>query len=162
MRRPLALVVALAYLGAGLALSPSAVAQTTFTTLGRLFTTPGERMALDQQRSTMAAQPAGSPAAPGQPGAAAGAAVGMPGQAGEAVAAPAPPPPAAPVRLNGVVRRQNGQATIWVDNEARDTTVRGSTAAGVPVDVGGRRVLLKPGQSYDPNSGTVLDAQPAR
>jgi hypothetical protein len=147
-----------------MALMQPIAAQTTFTTLGRLFTTPGERMALDQQRSTMAAQPPGTPATPGA-GAGTGT-VGMPGQPGQpgqpgdAGPAPAPPPPAPPVRLNGVVRRHNGTATIWVDNEARDATVRGSTAAGVPVDVGGRRVLLKPGQSYDPNSGTVLDAQP--
>lgn len=135
-------------------------AQTTFTTMGRLFTTPGERMALDQQRSVMASQPVGVPADPaGVAGVPMG---GMPGQPGEAVAAPAPPPPPAPVRLNGVVRRHNGQATIWVDNEPRDATVRGSAATGVPVDVGGRQVLLKPGQSYDPNSGTVLDAQPSR
>ncbi|GGZ06526.1 hypothetical protein ACFFTM_18815 [Pseudoduganella plicata] len=161
MRRFLAL--AIACFCAGPALLQPAAAQTTFTTLGRLFTTPGERMALDQQRSTMAAQPAGTAAMPGQPGPAAGASVGgMPGQPGEATPAPAPPPPAAPVRLNGVVRRHDGRATIWVDNEARDTMVRGSTAVRVPVDVGGRRVLLKPGQSYDPNSGTVLDAQQSR
>ena len=144
---------------AWVALAQPVAAQTTFTTMGRLFTTPGERMALDQQRSSMATQQPGAAGTNGQPGAAgAGPSGGMPGQAGAPVAPPAPPP-ATPVRLNGVVRRSNGQATIWVDNEARDATVRGGAGAGVPVDVGGRRVLLKPGQSYDPNSGMVLDAQ---
>lgn len=152
---------ALAIAGLGVALLQPAAAQTTFTTLGRLFTTPAERMALDQQRN-MAVQTSNGQAAPGSP---AGAApmTGMPGEAaGAAVAPPPAPPPAAPVRLNGVVRRSNGQATIWVDNEAREATVGGKPGAGVAVDVGGQRVLLKPGQSYDPNSGMVLDAQPAR
>lgn len=155
MRRMLAIA------GVGVALLQPAAAQTTFTTLGRLFTTPAERMALDQQRAVTAVQTADG----ATPGASAGAApmTGMPGEgAGAAVAPPAAPPPAAPVRLDGVVRRSNGQATIWVDNEAREATVRGKPGAGVAVDVGGRRVLLKPGQSYDPNSGMVQDAQPAR
>lgn len=156
MRRVLAIA------GVGAALLQPAAAQTTFTTLGRLFTTPAERMALDQQRNVMAVQQTDSSAPPGAtPGTAP--MTGMPGEAaGAAVAPPPAPPPATPVRLDGVVRRSNGQATIWVDNEAREATVRGKPGAGVAVDVGGRRVLLKPGQSYDPNSGTVQDAQPAR
>lgn len=154
MRRVLAIA------GVGVALLQPAAAQTTFTTLGRLFTTPAERMALDQQRATMAPQGSGGA---GTPGSAAGTAPIAGTQGAQAPAEPTPPaPPATPVRLDGVVRRSNGQATIWVDNASRETTVRGRPGAGVPVDVGGRRVLLKPGQSYDPNSGTVLDAQPAR
>jgi len=151
----------LAIAGVGAALLQPAAAQTTFTTLGRLFTTPAERMALDQQRNITAVQKTDGQAAPG---AAAGAApvAGMPGQGAGAAAAPPPPPPPPPVRLDGVVRRSNGQATIWVDNQPREATVRGSPGAGVAVDMGGRQVRLKPGQSYDPNSGMVLDAQPAR
>ena len=145
------------------ALTLPAAAQTTFTTMGRLFTTPAERMALDQQRSSVAVQSAAAPGAGGLPTAAAGAVPmsGPPGQAGSVAAVP-PPTPAAPVRLDGVLRRGSGPATIWVDNEARDATVSGRHGAGVPVNVGGRRVLLKPGQSYDPNTGMVVDAQPAR
>jgi len=141
------------------ALLRPAAAQTTFTSMGRLFSTPAERMALDQQRNSMALQTGA-----GAQGAGAGTAQmgGTPGQAAAGNAPPAlpAPPPATPVRLDGVIRRSNGQATIWVDNEAREATLRGRPGSGVRVDVGGRTVLLKPGQSYDPNTGMVVNAPP--
>lgn len=144
------------------ALAAPARGQTSLTTMGRLFTTPADRMQLDQQRTTALAQgaagnapsaapPAGSP--PGTP-------PGMPADSASA----APPPPPVPVRFGGVLRRSDGRATVWVDDTPRDTVVRarpaaGAPAAGVPVDVGGRSVILKPGQSWDPATGTIQEVR---
>jgi hypothetical protein len=45
-----------------------------------------------------------------------------------------------------------------VDDEARDTRLgRYSPGAPVPVDVAGRRLMMKPGQSYSPDDGTISD-----
>ncbi|QGZ42754.1 hypothetical protein IP92_04669 [Pseudoduganella flava] len=114
---------------------------------GRLFTTSAERAQLDQQRYSGAPVPNGAAAAP--PAAA---------TATAPAAAPPPAPPPAPVRLSGVVRRSNGSATVWLDGEARDTRLgRYRAGAPVPVDVAGRRLLMKPGQSYSPDDGTISD-----
>lgn len=134
-------------------------AQASFTTMGRLFTTPADRILLDQQRRAAMAQNAQAVAAPPAPPAAV-----MPGMAADNAAA-APPPPPAPVRFGGVLRRSDGQATIWVDDAPRDTVLRTRPGAAVAVDVGGRSVVLKPGQSWDPASGAILDVRrgtPAR
>ncbi|AVR96675.1 hypothetical protein [Pseudoduganella armeniaca] len=147
-------------------LAAPARAQMSLTTMGRLFTTPADRMQLDQQRSAALAQGAPATTAPASATAMASTSVppGMAADSAAAGAAAAPPPPA-PVRFGGVLRRSDGQATIWVDDTPRDTVVRGRPGAGVPVDVGGRRVILKPGQSWDPASATIQDVRrgtPAR
>ncbi|TWI69460.1 hypothetical protein IP91_00528 [Pseudoduganella lurida] len=136
--RPAALAFATLF---GLA---DAAAQTSYQSMGRLFTTPSERMMLERQRSdnrAAAAAPA-TPAGPALPP--------VP------EAAPAPPP--APQRVGGFVRRSDGRATVWVDDEARETTLpRVAPGAPLPVDLGGRNVIIKPGQSYDPSNGTIQD-----
>ncbi|WEF34798.1 hypothetical protein [Pseudoduganella chitinolytica] len=136
-----------------LAAATAAHAQTSYTTMGRLFTTPADRVLLDQQRSTAAVQ--GPAAAAAAPAPTAGTMPGM-APAGSAAAAPPAPPPA-PVRFGGLLRRGDGQATIWVDDTPHETVLRARPGAGVQVDVGGRQVLLKPGQSWDPASGTVME-----
>jgi hypothetical protein len=129
-----------------LALGADAQAQSAYPSLGRLFTTPTERLHLDRQRFT-------GPA----PGSAAAAA---PAPAPPPVASTVPPPPPAPVTLTGVVRRSNGDATVLIGDETRELRMKpGATGATVPVEVGGREVLLKPGQSIDPANGTIQDVR---
>lgn len=126
--------------------APPASCQYSEPALGRLFTAPEERMRLDRDRASAPLAPPAPVAAPAPP------------EASAAVANAPPPPPPAPVRLTGVVRRSDGRATVWVDNEPRETTLGPYRPGGtIPVDTPGGRVLLKPGQSIDPNDGAVRD-----
>ncbi len=125
--------------------------------LGRLFTTPAERAALDRWRD-------GGPAPAGQ-------------------TAPAPPGASVPERqgagdgavaeqrlvVNGIVTRSgSGRTTTWVNSvpyhgsgrlQGNVTLVQGRSAPAVALTLeSGRRVLLKPGQSLDPASGRVREA----
>ncbi len=132
-----------------------AAAQTTFTTMGRLFTTPADRMRLDQQRN--AADLRGQYLT-GEGAAAQNAQAGMPAPT-DAYSPPPPPPAPRPVHLGGVVRRSDGSATVWVDKVPHETRMPAASAGkGITVDIEGRSVQLKPGQTYDPANGTVIDA----
>ncbi|HJV01116.1 MAG TPA: hypothetical protein VJ752_11240 [Burkholderiaceae bacterium] len=116
--------------------------------LGRLFTSPDERIGIDMRRG--ASQPA--PTLPnGAP---------APSAAAPATAAAAPVTPPEPVQLNGVVRRSNGKSTVWInqvpvtDGGAQlrpDQSVRLRLSSG-------RALVLKPGQSFNPADGTVQEA----
>jgi hypothetical protein len=137
---------------AALIASAPAMAQATFITMGRLFTTPVERTQLDQQRNstdsatllegraTMAPPPPPSP----------------PAMAASPIEAA---PPAAPqvLQLNGVLRRSNGKTIVWVNNEPQENAPSARGPA-VPLDLGGRKVILKPGQSYDPATGAIQES----
>jgi hypothetical protein len=112
--------------------------------LGRLFFTPAERNALDAQRK-VAGDLANRPVA----------------QKGPEI--PKAPPPRM-VTLNGVVRRSDGETTIWVNNQAVherfqevDVLPGSITAKSVSVKLpgSGRRVKLKVGQSVDSSTGEV-------
>lgn len=134
--RPLILCVLLA--GAAL------TAHAQSPQLGRLFLSPEQRAQLDAQRY---GPPAPDPAmaAPAPP--------------------PPPPPPAPPVELNGVVQRSSGRSTVWLNQEAQNEP-HNRLASGKPGTLtlrlsNGQVVLLKPGQRYDPASGTVSEAQEA-
>lgn len=134
--RPLILCVLLA--GAAL------TARAQSPQLGRLFLSPEQRAQLDAQRY---GPPAPDPAmaAPAPP--------------------PPPPPPAPPVELNGVVQRSSGRSTVWLNQEAQNEP-HNRLASGKPGTLtlrlsNGQVVLLKPGQRYDPTSGTVSEAQEA-
>lgn len=134
--RPLILCVLLA--GAAL------TARAQSPQLGRLFLSPEQRAQLDAQRY---GPPAPDPAmaAPAPP--------------------PPPPPPAPPVELNGVVQRSSGRSTVWLNQEAQNEP-HNRLASGKPGTLtlrlsNGQVVLLKPGQRYDPASGTVSEAQEA-
>lgn len=115
--------------------------------LGRLFTTPIERMQLDSQRN-------GSPA-------------GLPGQ-NTAIAAPAAAPlpeqPLAvapePVQLNGVVRRSSGRSTVWL-NQVPQADANNQLLPDQSLSLrlsSGRKLIMKPGQSFDPANGSVREA----
>ncbi|KAB8045481.1 MAG: hypothetical protein RSF79_03500 [Janthinobacterium sp.] len=134
--RPLILCVLLA--GAAL------TARAQSPQLGRLFLSPEQRAQLDAQRY---GPPAPDPAmaAPAPP--------------------PPPPPPAPPVELNGVVQRSSGRSTVWLNQEVQNEP-HNRLASGKPGTLtlrlsNGQVVLLKPGQRYDPASGTVSEAQEA-
>ncbi|CAM2952194.1 hypothetical protein [Janthinobacterium lividum] len=123
---------------AGAALSVDAQAQQ----LGRLFLSPEQRTQLDAQRY-------GPP--PADPALAA------------APPPPPPPPPAPPVELNGVVQRSSGHSTVWLNQEVQNEP-HNRLAHGKPGTLtlrlsNGQVVLLKPGQRYDPASGTVTEVQ---
>ena len=107
--------------------------------LGRLFLSPEQRAQLDTQR--YGAPPPDPALAPPPP----------------------PPPPAPPVELNGVVQRSSGRSTVWLNQEAQNEP-HNRLARGQPGILtlrlsNGQVVLLKPGQRYDPASGTVTEAQ---
>jgi hypothetical protein len=138
MKRALVLCALLA--GAALA----AHGQTQSPQLGRLFLSPQQRAQIDAQRY-------GPPAAD-------------PAQA--APVPPPPPPPAPPVELNGVVVRSSGRSTVWLNQEAQNEPHNrlARDKSGTPGTLTlrlstGQVVLLKPGQRYDPASGTVTEAQ---
>ena len=70
--------------------------------------------------------------------------------------------------LNGIVKRSNGQVSIWVngvlvEDQASNESFRVHRRSGaknrVTLDVDGktRRVRLKPGQAWDPVTGKVVD-----
>jgi hypothetical protein len=140
----------------------------SFVTMGRLFTTPSERAQLDQARNSGTTLP-GAAGGPGGIGAgatstggaiapmAAGAAGSAPGTAGATAgtdgssgAATGPES----VRLSGIIRRSGGRTTVFVNDEAHDGhPVNQGKAARVNVD--GRSVVLKPGQSYEPATGAI-------
>ena len=138
MKRPFVLYVLLA--GAALI---TAQAQAQPPQLGRLFLSPEQRAQLDAQRY---GPPAPDPALAAPP------------------SPPPPPPPAPPVELNGVVQRSSGRSTVWLNQEAQNEP-HNHLARGQPGTLtlrlsNGQVVLLKPGQRYDPASGTVTEAPP--
>lgn len=104
--------------------------------LGRLFSTPQERALLDARRdgTVVESQP---PAAP-----------------------VLPPSPPAPLQLNGVVQRSNGQTTVWLNDAPlaeRDGKVQPDRSVQLRLP-SGKRVTLKPGQSYDETTGAITNA----
>jgi hypothetical protein len=132
-RLPCSLV--LCALLAGAALTAQAQAQQ----LGRLFLSPEQRAQLDAQR------------------------YGPPPSDPALAAPPPPPPPAPPVELNGVVQRSSGRSTVWLNQEAQNEP-HNRLALGKPGTLtlrlsNGQVLLLKPGQRYDPASGTVSEVQ---
>ena len=123
--------------------------------LGRLFTSPVERSNLDYLRQTKKNEPL-------------------------KVEAPTPeleiaPPPivALPdaVNLQGYVKRNDGkQSTVWVNNQAmiensrnKEVTVgklsAGSNRVPIKLSANGKRLNLKAGQVYDPQSNRVQEAR---
>jgi hypothetical protein len=121
--------------------TPGASAPATPAVLGRLFFTPAERAALDEARrrpTAVVAVPAEKP--------------------------PGPPPPEF-VTLNGVVRRNDGTTTVWLNNKPvtgsrseEGLVVSRATAPGavtVRVPEVGRSVNLRVGQQVEVNSGKV-------
>ncbi len=118
----------------------------------RLFTTPAERRMLDRLRESVREDEAPAAREP------------MPVVA-------EPEPPAEPVRFDGVVVRSGGPDTVWVDGKPVPSRA-GAVSPGVRIeraaDAGGtvtlrahgqsHAVRLKPGQRYDPHTGSVTEA----
>lgn len=118
-------------------------------TLGRLFFTPAQRAQLDRERTaaaTLASRPVAQQAQP-----------------------KAPPPKI--MTLNGVVRRNDGQTTVWVNNRPiherfGDAEISagsiGREGVGVTLPASGRQVRLKVGQTVDATSGKVAESYDRR
>lgn len=114
-------------------------------TLGRLFFTPAQRAELDRERAAAAANASRPVAAQAQP--------------------KAPPPKM--MTLNGIVRRSDGQTTVWVNSKPLherfgDAEIRAGTIAregvGINLPASGRQVRLKVGQTVDATSGKVAES----
>lgn len=118
----------------------TAIAQAQPPQLGRLFSSPEERAQLDASRS--GTPPAGAAQAPPAP--------------------PPPPPPGPPMELNGLVQRSSGRSTVWLNQAPQQephNQVSGASQLTLRLS-NGQVVVLKPGQQYDPASGSVMEVQP--
>ncbi len=142
-RRRAALAALLAVLGALHGLAQARTPAATTADLGRLFHTPAQRAALDQARDRPA---------PGT---------------GRPPAAPVAPPPSV-LSVDGIVRRDDGRATVWINQQpVRAPADAGSVRVGPVRDAtdgvelripdAGRRMRLKVGQEADADSGEVRD-----
>ena len=125
--------------------------------IGRLFSSPEQRIELDRLRDDPGLGTEAEPAA---------------GGAGpESRPAPASDPPAFPVTVNGVVLRSDGRRVAWVNGT--ETATGTTTSAGIRIDAapgrglrirwpGGRTsATLVPGQTIDAK-GRVRDAYERR
>jgi hypothetical protein len=122
--------------------------------IGRLFTSPAERSNLDYLRQTK--KKLVVPAAAEAPA--------------EVVEAPPVALPDA-VNLQGYVKRNDGkQGTIWVNNQAMTENSRNkdvivgtlsenSNRVPIKLSANGKRLNLKAGQVYDPESNRVREAR---
>jgi len=126
--------------------------------MGRLFFWPGERAILESKRGAAPAAPV-NPNAPGNepppPGA--------PEAAGAVTSAgPTAPAGPAPVKLSGVLRSSSGHTTTWLNAEPSNagTPAAGGKAVALRLS-SGRKLVLKPGQTYDAVSGAVQEGTSA-
>lgn len=109
---------------------------------GRLFFTPDERNHLNEARNAGALT-----------------------RAHAVVPGPQPEAPAAThVTINGIVRRSDGSATIWMNQHPYPTSERANTASSVVQGStamlrlpSGKTVRAKPGQDVDLSNGTLHD-----
>ena len=122
--------------------------------MGRLFTSPAERSNLDSLRQTKKSDSlkAESPAL-------------------EVETVPEPIVLPDAVNLQGYVKRNDGkQSTVWVNNQAlqensrnKDVTIGklsdGSNRVPIKLSANGKRLNLKAGQVYDPESNLVQEAR---
>lgn len=117
--------------------------------LGRLFFTPAERARLDAERNAA-------------PDLAAAAALTPPSVVEPAATPPAPP---ASVTVNGFVRRAHGPSTAWINGTPgtrAEWTMHTEPALrlahdAVEIDEARTRARVKPGQTFDPQAGRVVE-----
>lgn len=126
--------------------------------LGRLFFTPAERDMLDRARRNSAAAAEQTDDAAELP-------LVLIDVPPEPEVAPVPP-----VQVDGYVARSDGAETVWLngtDNVQGNLSEHGIDASRVrleakrvrvPLGSAPAGVLLKPGQSFDPGSGSITDA----
>lgn len=175
MMRRIALTTALTTaLSAALICAAPAQAQAP---LGRLFSTPEERAAMEAARGSAAALlpnsqgVAPTPGMPGGPAPVMGGAMGgtMGGSMGEtmggAAAGATPPTPQAPpsaVTMTGVLRSSDNRSTVWLNGVPQPglqnqlSRKRGSPDLTVTLP-SGKKIILKPGQRYDLNENRIKD-----
>lgn len=121
----------------------------------RLFTTAAERARLDELRREQEREPADA----SEP-----AEARAPERRVQSEQPPAPPP----VDLRGFVRRSEGPGAVWVNDGSTlddgrlpaDIRVHSGQVEGATVRVtlpDGRSIRLKPGQTWDPETGRVVD-----
>lgn len=124
--------------------------------LGRLFMSSQDRAMLEQERRALAIPVIKEP---------------EPEPEQEVVEVePEEPPPVGSIGVSGVVTRSSGNNTAWVngvstlngDFESQHFTVRadavGNGSVGVEIPSRGKNVRLKPGQTYLPDSASVVDS----
>ena len=123
--------------------------------MGRLFTSPVERSNLDYLRQTKKNEPLKVEAPTSEAEVAPPAIVVLPDA----------------VNLQGYVKRNDGkQSTVWVNNQAmtensrnKEVTVgklsAGSNRVPIKLSTNGKRLNLKAGQVYDPESNRVQEAR---
>lgn len=139
------------------ALQPASAAEE----LGRLFLTPEQRAELERLRHA----PPPAPAPPPIVDATLPAPVEELPQ--EQMLPPPPPPYVPPVTVNGVVLRSDGQGTAWVngqntlEGDFSQQNIRVMNPRGESVSIVTPEhlpnVRLKPGQTYDPATNTIVD-----
>jgi hypothetical protein len=124
--------------------------------MGRLFYTPQKRTALDAERRALLAQgsrPTARPKTAARPLAA------------------EPRPVERTYTLQGIVKRSDGESTVWINNEAvherhaeRGIAVGtiGRDSVAVKLPEGDRRVQLRVGQSVNSGSGRVRELYKGR
>jgi len=133
-------------------LAASFVTQSAEFTDQRVFTREDQRQRLDRARESMRVGQE-------QP----------PDDGDERVAAKPTPPPVPEVRLQGFIRRSDGPPAVWLNDRSTldgdridgKLTVESGRIWGQTVLIrlpDGRRIRLKPGQRYEPESGRVTDA----
>ena len=122
--------------------------------MGRLFTSPAERSNLDYLRQTKKNEP-----------------LKVESPVLDAETAPTPVVLPDAVNLQGYVKRNDGkQSTVWVNNQAlqensrnKEVTVGklsdGSNRVPIKLSANGKRLNLKAGQVYDPESNSVQEAR---
>ena len=115
-------------------------------TFGRLFTTAAERARIDAALVAREADEAPS-AAPVRSG------------------PPAQPGPARWVHVGGIVARSGRSVFAWIDGRRvaygdpppKRPAPAEPRATGIRVDAGGRSILVRPGQRFDPRTGAASD-----
>lgn len=133
--------------------------------LGRFFLTPEQRVELERLRHAPPAPVV--PPAPPPPVVEADLPPPVTELSREEMLPPAPPPTVPPITVNGVVIRSNGESTAWVNGQStlegdfsrenihvdrpRGKSVRIVTPEHLP------DVTLRPGQTYDPATNTIID-----
>jgi len=136
-------------------LSATAALSVQAQELGRLFTTPAERAMLERLRHAPPPPPVQPPPVAIEPA--------QPDVPLEVL----PPPVVPPVTVTGVVLRSNGEGTAWVNGEntyegdfsGQNIKVERPRSLAVPIDTPEHLpdVRLKPGQTYDPATNTIVD-----
>ncbi len=142
------------------ALNPTAAAEQ----LGRFFLTPEQRVELERLRHAPP-EPVVPPAPP--PVVEADLPPPVTELSREEMLPPAPPPEVPPITVNGVVIRSGGQSTAWVngrntlEGDFSGDNIRVDRPRGESVHIVTPEhlpdVTLKPGQTYDPATNTIVD-----